>query len=163
MMLRAFGLGAAMLSNGKPPPKPLNPGPIFGTVLLAVIGIVAVAGYERHLTVGLLVIAPVVCAVVVLVGAVCHGARRAPSGGSADSLARMKQVYNLLSAVCPVCRALPGITCKADTDHPYAIVDTKWNTFCHFARIEKAVRYHMVSRAEMIAQFGGDIPEGLNI
>lgn len=162
MMLRAFGLGAAMLSNGKPPPKPLNPGPIFGTVLLAVIGIVAVAGYERHLTVGLLVIAPVVCAVVVLVGAVCHGARRAPSGGSADSLARMKQVYNLLSAICPVCHAQPGATCKTDRN-PYVIVDTKWNTVCHFKRMETAVRYHMVTRADMIAQFPSGLPEGLNL
>jgi hypothetical protein len=163
MMLRAFGLGAAMLSNGKPPPKPLNPGPVFGFALLAVIGIVAASGYTHHLTVGLLAVAPLICAALVLCGAVSHGARRTPTGGSADSIPRMRQVYALLSADCDVCKAAPGITCKADGLHPYAIVDTKWNTLCHFQRIEKAVRYRMVTRAAMIAQFGGALPKGLNL
>lgn len=163
MLFRALGLGAAMLSNGKPPPKPLNPGPIFGAALLVVIGIVAVAGYQRHLTVGLLVVAPLVCAGIVLVGAVAHGMKGTkPSGGSADSVPRMKQIYNLLSADCPVCKAAPGITCTAD-DKPYAIVDIQWNTLCHLARMEKAVRYRMVSRDDMIAQWNGKVPEGLDI
>ena len=162
-MLRLFGLGAAMLSNGKPPPKPLNPGPIFGAALLVVIGIVAVAGYHRHLTVALLVIAPLVCVALVLVGAIVHSVSTSVDTGSPDKLRRMKQVYNLLSADCPVCKAAPGITCKATSDKPYAIVDTQWNTLCHFARMEKAVRYRMVSRADMIAQFDNHVPEGLDI
>ena len=162
MMLRALGLGASMLSNGKPPPKPLNPGPIFGALLLFVIGIVAVAGYHRHLTVGLLVIAPIICAGIVICGAIANGMKNsAPTGGSADSIARMNQVYKLMSADCPVCKAQPGATCTGDP--PYAIVDSKWNTIAHFKRIEKAVRYRMVSRADIIAQFGGQLPEGLNV
>jgi hypothetical protein len=163
VLFRAFGLGASMLSNGNPPPKPLNPGPVFGFGLLVVIGIVALSGYERHLTVGLLIIAPLVCAALVLVGAITHSTATSVPTDSHDKLRRMKQLYALLSADCPVCKALPGITCIAGDDKPYAIVDTQWNTLCHFARMEKAVRYHMVSRADMIAQFGGNAPEGLNL
>src|ERR1700722_16103158 len=163
MMLRAFGLGAAMLSNGKPPPKPLNPGPLFGTLLIIVIGVVAAAGIARHLTVGLLVIAPLVCTALVLIGAVSHRERRAPTGGSATSIEREKRVYALLSAECDVCRAAPGITCSTDRQHPYAIVDAQWNTLCHFQRIEKAVRYRMAKRDDVIAQFGGALPKGLNV
>lgn len=162
-MLRMLALGAAV-AGGQPgkKPKPLNPGPIFGFALLVVIGIVSVAGYTHHLTVGLLIIAPIICAAIVLVGAVAHSLPP-KTGGSADSIPRMKQVYALMSASCPVCHARPGATCTKVGTEPMAIVDTQWNTRCHFKRMERAVQYHMVTRDEMIAQWDGNVPEGLHI
>lgn len=164
MLFRALGLGAAMLSNGKPPPKPLNPGPIFGALLLVVIAVVAVAGYVRHLTVGLLIVAPIICAVIILVGAIAHNMpAKTGSGGSADSIARMRQVWRLLSADCPVCRARPGVTCTVIGEEPLALLDAQWKTMCHFRRMEKAVRYRMVNRDDIIAQWDGRVPEGLHL
>lgn len=161
-MLRLIAFGIAASSNGKPPQKPLNPGPLFGFGLLVVIGIVAASGYSHHLTVGLLVIAPIVCAVLVLVGAVVHSMSTSVPG-SHDKLRRMKQVQALLQPRCTVCGARPGASCTTVGENAEVLLDAQWNTRCHFPRMEAAVRDGYAPRAEVIAQWDGKVPEGLHL
>jgi hypothetical protein len=136
--------------------------------LMTIIGCVTVfvwGNATHNWTVTWFVVVPIICAFGIALGTIIKNAPKAPpTAVNRDELPRMKQVYALLSAPCPVCRAQPGAACTDDkSGKPLALIDRKWNTLCHFKRMEKAVQYGMVSRADMIAQWNGQLPEGLNL
>lgn len=166
-MLRLLMLGAAVANGGQPArkPKPMNGGPITALAVLLVVGVVAVIGWQHHLTVTLLVVTPLIVSAIILVGTVIKSmaAAKPLDRVDPDAIPRMKQVQALLSAPCPICHAQPGATCEKVPGKPVALIDSKWNTLCHFGRMEKAVQYRMVTRADLIAQWDGHVPEGLKL
>jgi hypothetical protein len=46
---------------------------------------------------------------------------------------------------------------------PLIVVDRGGKLFCHMSRIKDAVDSGKADRAEVVAQFGGVLPEGLDL
>jgi hypothetical protein len=149
-----------------PRKKPTGLGPL---VMLEIVGfgvVFTVAGYNHDLAaiVPLFLIAPLVIGLSLLLTVLGRGTvREARMLPSKTALKRMKQVNLLLQPPCKVCGARPGDPCTPKPDKPAALLDAKWNTICHFPRMETAVRAGFVSRADVIAQWNGNVPEGLHL
>jgi hypothetical protein len=171
-MLLRLGLAAMQGSRGDNPAarKAANrkqPGQRGGPItLLLIVGFGAyfvIAGLA-HVSMLLFVLAPVIIAVSLLGGIALKAVTsvRSVPRPPKDSLVREQRVKLLMAASCPTCGAVPRMTCKID-GNPYAILDAKWDTRCHFDRIERSVQLGFSRRADVIAQFGGQLPEGLHL
>jgi hypothetical protein len=165
-MFRLFMLGAALSTDGKQhKAKPINPGIIGLLTIIVCVGVFAWGDASHHWTVLWFIVVPLICAFGIGFGSIVHAAQTTPRRAqNRDEIARMRQVRTLIATRCPTCKAQPGTTCKVTAiDVPYVLLDEKWRTFAHFSRIELAVARHLINRDDIIAQFGGHVPEGLKI
>jgi hypothetical protein len=59
--------------------------------------------------------------------------------------------------------APPPIPCVMGTGIPVALVRKYPIAFCHYSRMRAAVAAGTASREDVEAQFGGQLPEGLDL
>lgn len=90
-------------------------------------------------------------------------ARAAELSLTRDSQEREERVLALLSVACPEpsCQAAPGTPCAMRIGVPVALVRKEPVTFCHHARMAKAIEEKRVTEREVIAQFDNKMPIGL--
>jgi hypothetical protein len=80
----------------------------------------------------------------------------------AERVARTLKLYEI---ACPQkgCEASPLHSCKAVSNIPVVLVDKARKWYCHFDRMQDAVRYGFADREDITAQFDGSLPEGLEL
>lgn len=74
---------------------------------------------------------------------------------------RTELTTRIFSVACTLCRAGPGTACPMGESVPVAMVSKHPVEFCHLERMRTAVVYGVVSRDDILAQFGNNAPEGL--
>lgn len=175
---------------GKPPPPPKDPG-VGGLVIFLVMlpwWIATIASARSgHVSawllnfdwIGFIALMPVVWGAMRLAERVKRSARRReihrkyarkPDTRVTDWLAlaedieeRDRRVADLLSVPCPHppwgCASAAGESCY-NTGPPFAVLSLD-PLLCHLSRVHRAVREGHADRAEVLAQYGEEVPRGL--
>lgn len=76
---------------------------------------------------------------------------------------REQLLADLFAVSCDVCSAPPKIPCKMGIGKPVALVRKYPVAFCHFGRMTRAVQQGTAQAEDILAQFGGQLPEGVRL
>jgi hypothetical protein len=184
----ALTLGAAALTPSKPPRKVPHRKPSGLGGCITVLGIagcvtVFVIGNATHTwTVMWFVTVPLICAAIIGIGQLTSAAgrqhrmdtalRNLPDAKPeimtvsamrqrAKQITRLKRVHAILTASCPVCGSLYGVSCKVTPGVTHYVLDTERDLYGHGLRIQKSIQKGFANLDDVIAQFDGNVPESL--
>jgi hypothetical protein len=76
---------------------------------------------------------------------------------------REQRLADLFSVSCPACPSPVLISCNMGIGIPVALVGKNPVTFCHLARMTKAVARGTARAQDVQAQFEGKVPEGVRL
>jgi hypothetical protein len=184
----AVGLTAAALTPSKPARqvKYRKPQGVGGCIsVLGIVGCVTVfvIGNATHTwTVLWFLTVPLICAAIIGLGQLTQAAGRqhrmetalrnlpepkpeimtvSAMRQRAKQITRLKRVHAILTASCPVCGSLYGVSCKVTPGVTHYVLDTERELYGHGLRIQKSIQKGFANLDDVVAQFDGNVPESL--